>query len=84
MLTVQQSKENRLVRVHCIRPFRLADGKAVRETKGDKLDEQGNIVERTGEDIEVELWLANMLANHHPPKIGPVTELGKSAQRRAA
>lgn len=84
MINQQQSKEDRLVNVHCIRPFRLAEGKSVRVVQGDKLDEHGNVVEACGEDVQVEFWMANMLANHHPPKVGPVTQLGKTAARRAA
>lgn len=84
MLTTQSNKANRLVAVHCIHPFRLNEGGKMREVKGDKLDAQGNVVEETGENVEIELWLANALANHHPPKVGPVTNLGKRAQQRAA
>lgn len=83
MLNTKTPNSERLVKVHAIRPFRLVDGNGARVVKADKVDETGKVVDQ-GEDVEIPLWLANMLANHHPPKIGPVTDLGRSAQRRAA
>lgn len=83
MLTTNQNKADRLVRVQVLRPFRVVEGTNARVAKADKVDETGKVVDQ-GEDVEIPLWLANMLANHHPPKIGPVTDLGRSAQRRAA
>jgi len=71
MLQQNERRENKLVAVTVLKPFRINEGKKTRETK-------------EGETVEVELWLANALANHHPPKVGPVTALGKTAAARAA
>ncbi len=83
MLTTNSNKADRLVKVHALRPFRMVEGTNARVVKGDKHDETGKLLE-AGEDVEMPLWLANMLANHQPPKVGPVTDLGRTAQRRAA
>jgi hypothetical protein len=87
MLQGKNSKEERLVRVHAIRPFRLPDGGKTRVVRGDEivLDDKGeNPKTIPGEDVDLPLWMANMLANHEPPKVGPCSETGRAAQRRAA
>lgn len=70
-LQQQTSRATRLVEAEVLQPFRFNDGAAMRETK-------------KGEVVKLELWLANGLANHNPPKIGPATDLGRKAQNRAA
>lgn len=94
MLQGKNSKEERLVRVHAIRPFRLPDGGKTRVVRGDEivlddkgkpvLDANGQAKTVPGEDVDLPLWMANMLANHEPPKVGPCSETGRAAQRRAA
>jgi len=61
----------KLVAVNVLLPFRLKEGNTVRETV-------------KGETVNVEFWLGVQLANHVPPKIGPVTERGRQAAESAA
>lgn len=62
---------NREVKAEVLRPFWLRrDGKMV-ETK-------------PGETIQCELWLANQLAKHSPPKIGPIGTYAKQQAEKDA
>jgi len=70
-----------LVKVECLIPFRLRENNVTRIVRGREIDKTGAVT-KNGELVDVEFWLANALANHNPPKVGPASDIGRKALER--